>query len=115
MLSAACKQIIRDGDRFPRPKEIRDAARTISDRVDAARTLANPNPSEPESFLARSRRVGGHDAVWHRAHHDLLQVHFDAHCEGRLTDEYLLHAIRAAEKWREVKPMLNPNMARAAE
>ena len=25
-------------------KEIRDAARTISDRVDAARTLANPNP-----------------------------------------------------------------------
>lgn len=117
-LSAACKQIIREGERFPRPKEIRDAAKDLIERRHAARTLANPNPAEPENFLARCKRVGGHDAIWHRLHHDLLQPLFDAHCCGFLTDDYLETAIRGAERGAIAKPPPrpgSPSMARAAE
>lgn len=42
VLEAACKQIIRDGDRFPKPREIRDAAKELLERRDAARALSGP-------------------------------------------------------------------------
>ena len=46
MLSAACKQIIRDGDRFPRPKEIRDAATIIGEQI-----VARLFPKTWQAFL----------------------------------------------------------------
>lgn len=43
-LSAACKRIIQDSDRFPTPSVIRKVAREIAETAVAARTLANPEP-----------------------------------------------------------------------
>lgn len=116
-LTAACKQIIREGERFPRPKEIRDVAKELIERRQAVRALANPNPNEPENFLARCKRLGGHDAAWHRAHHHLLEPLFDAHCGGFLTDPYLEEAIHGAERGVIARAPQRPAqpVARAAE
>lgn len=55
---------------------------------DRARGL--PNPSAPETLLARIKRVAGYDAAWVRERHDLLMAEvFADHCEGALSDDAL--------------------------
>lgn len=57
MLSAACKQIVRDSDRFPKPKEIRDAVREIAERQAAKRALANPRSDEDLGATMRNEAI----------------------------------------------------------
>lgn len=57
VLEAACKQLIREGERFPKPKEIRDASRELADRRDAARTLANPTPDADLGSVMRNEAI----------------------------------------------------------
>lgn len=98
VLSASCKQIIKDGERFPTPSTIRKAAKVIVEDRRDSRALANPDPNAPENFLARVKRVSTHDALWMRAHHGLLEQSIQDHMDGKLTDGHLLESIDMAER-----------------
>lgn len=115
VLSAACKQIVRENDRFPTPSVIRKAAKAINENRFASRAIANPDPNKPENFLARVKRVSTHDALWLRAHHYLLEEAIQDHMDGRLTDTHLLDGIDRAQHGLSAERQPWLAQARAAE
>ena len=56
-LISACKQLIREGDRFPTPGKIRSAALELTERVDAAHTLADPVKGEDLQATIRNEVI----------------------------------------------------------
>lgn len=94
MLDAACKQIIRNGEKFPRPKEIRDAARELVERQAAKRALANPLGGEDIGTVTRNEAI-------------LLMGSFHYEVASRLkspSEEYKNFLAEAANAWGRVRP-----------
>ena len=86
---------------FPRPKDIRAIAKEIAGNWRRSVPWPTLSPGTPENFLARCKRVGGHDAIWQRRHHHLLEPVMYDHFDGLLTDEWLTTAIRNVENGHE--------------
>lgn len=57
LIEAACKYLIREGDRFPKPKDIREAAKELSERRSARVALANPLPEADMAALMRNEVI----------------------------------------------------------
>lgn len=106
-VSNGCEEWARTQSRWPALSELLAVVRGY---VPKARSLANPD--RPEDFLTRCKRVGGHDAVWQRAHHYLLEAALQAHLAGYLTDEHLAVCIAEADSWREPPRMPRPRQER---
>jgi hypothetical protein len=94
MLSAACKQIIRDGEKFPKPREIRDVARDLAERIAAKRALANP--LAPDDFGATTRN----EAILL-----LGSLHYEVAARLKApSEEYKNFLAEAANAWCRVRP-----------
>lgn len=76
------------------------------------RSTGLPDPTKPENFLARCKRVGGYDAAWQRERHHLLEELFRDHCDGVLSDEHLVRGIEDAAKGLYPAPMPRGSAAR---
>lgn len=98
LLTAACAQIIKEGDKFPWPSTIRKVAAKLREDRMASRALAHTDPNAPENFLARVKRVSQHDATWLRAHHGLLERVIDDHMRGDLSDQHLIASLEQAHR-----------------